>query len=451
MFSLIVVVSQCLQDLAPFILQSFSLSSGIVLIPFAIVRPHTHFGSITGTQLALLLFIIAIFVFTVYHIVMPLPPGIADRKKLIFWEISLRFSFGYLGDLVEWLGSARSRNNLARGISSVAYTVRPVPKWCDVRSELIGGVKCRIYTPRGSHLKSHAVIIYMHGGGWCILKPKSYDGPIFALLTRSGCVVVSVDYRRAPEATFPAAIDDCEAVVHAVYEERHKELGVDRNRIAIMGDSAGGNLAAVVCQRLLRQQKPYPRCQVLINPLTHALDFRSHSYQDYHRHYSGTALLSPTVLARWYLLYLGIDASPKNVQSMTENGHLSANSAEILKLVGTNKEQSFTEEDRNARKGSKSKQNDELVAQFSKFLTPDLCPLLGDDLQGLPPAFIATMGVDVVRDEGIDYVHRLRSFGVPTIWHHYEAAYHGIIHMAGSKLRSRLLDDVAKYLQRHLS
>lgn len=112
MFSLLVVVSQCLQDLTPSILRNFPSISGIdrvskgppgqldpfdsLQVDFLRFRPHSHFGGLTGTQLALLLLIIGAFVFAIYHIVMPLPPGIADRKKLTFWEISLRFSFGYL-------------------------------------------------------------------------------------------------------------------------------------------------------------------------------------------------------------------------------------------------------------------------------------------------------------------------------------------------------------------
>lgn len=77
---------------------------------------------------------------------------------------------------------------------------------------------------------------------------------------------------------------------------------------------------------------------------------------------------------------------------------------------------------------------------------PDLCPILGENLQGLPPALVMTAGVDILRDEGVMYAKRLKEFGVPTTWNHYESAFHGILNMPKSKQRKQMLDDIQSYL-----
>ncbi|KAH7698473.1 Protein F16F9.4, partial [Aphelenchoides avenae] len=273
----------------------------------------------------------------------------------------------------------------------------------------------------------------MHGGGWCVLRPSHYDGSVYALMRRFETVVVSIDYRLSPETQFPAAVEDCEAVVKAIYEEGYTTLGVDRDRIAVMGDSAGGNLATVVCQRLLRQKRAYIRCQVLINPVTHALDFQSSSYRDYYRSCKDTALLDPSTLAMWYLLYLGIKPTRRNIKSVLQNRHFSKDRLELDDILSSLIDSASTPKKplstSQLDKAIEVFPNAELSERFSKLISPDLCPLLGTDLQGLAPALIATMETDIVRDEGILYAKRLKSFGVPTVWRHYERGYHGVIHM----------------------
>lgn len=84
---------------------------------------------------------------------------------------------------------------------------------------------------------------------------------------------------------------------------------------------------------------------------------------------------------------------------------------------------------------------------MAKFiLDPDLCPILGENLEGLPPALIMTAGVDILRDEGALYSKRLKQFNVPAKWLHYEAAFHGILNMPGSKQRTQMLNDIQSHL-----
>jgi acetyl esterase/lipase len=87
---------------------------------------------------------------------------------------------------------------------------------------------------------------------------------------------------------------------------------------------------------------------------------------------------------------------------------------------------------------------------MAKFVTdPDLCPILGEKLEGLPEALIMTAGVDILRDEGVLYSKRLKQFNVPVKWLHYESAFHGVINMPGSKQRTQMLNDIHSYLSSH--
>src|SRR5262249_13521000 len=121
-------------------------------------------------------------------------------------------------------------------------------------------------------------LVFFHGGGWVRGSLNSHDIVCRALANRAGCVVVSVDYRMAPEHVFPAAVDDSVAATRWVAEPA-VELGVDARRIAVAGDSAGGNLAAVVALVLRDSGGPALVHQVLIYPVTDR-NFETRSYSD---------------------------------------------------------------------------------------------------------------------------------------------------------------------------
>ena len=130
-----------------------------------------------------------------------------------------------------------------------------------------GDVPVRVYVPT-SDPGPRPVLVYFHGGGWVIGDLESHDATVRALAAASGVTVVAVDYRLAPEHPFPAAVDDCLAAVRWVAEpSTTAELGVDPGRMAVGGDSAGGNLAAVAAQQL-RDTGPALRFQLLVYPAT---------------------------------------------------------------------------------------------------------------------------------------------------------------------------------------
>ena len=168
----------------------------------------------------------------------------------------------------------------------------------EVRDVLVpaggGDVRIRCYRPEGE--TPLPVVAYLHGGGWAVGTLDSYDTLARALANASGAIVANVDYRLAPEHPFPAALDDALAAVRFL-AARAGELGGDPDRMAIAGDSAGGNLAAVVARRL-RDELPL-RLQALVYPVCDAgLD--TPSYRDYADGYGLTA----ASMRRYWDLYL---------------------------------------------------------------------------------------------------------------------------------------------------
>src|SRR4051812_15206187 len=171
-----------------------------------------------------------------------------------------------------------------------------------------GAIGVRIYRPQGEG--PLPVVAYAHGGGWIMGTLDGFDTTCRALANASGALIASIDYRLAPEHAFPAALDDVHAVVRWLAEHAG-ELGGDPSRIAVAGDSAGGNLVAATTRRLRDEEGPAVRFQALIYPVCDcALDTASY------REKAVGFGLSAATMERFWTLYLGDadgrqpDASP---------------------------------------------------------------------------------------------------------------------------------------------
>ena len=227
-----------------------------------------------------------------------------------------------------------------------------------------GDVPVRIYTPDGKG--PHPALMYFHGGGFVIGSIGTHDATCRALSNAARCVVVSVDYRLAPEHPFPAAPEDCHAAASWVAKNA-AELGVDGERLAVGGDSAGGNLAAVVAQLACERGHPRLVHQLLIYPVTNH-SFETKSYEE-----NAEGYLLEREMMRWFW------------------NHYLAN-----ELDGAD---------------------------------PKASPLRGKDLSGLAPATVLTAEFDPLRDEGEAYAERLREAGVPTVHTRYRGMIHGFFGM----------------------
>jgi len=247
--------------------------------------------------------------------------------------------------------------------------IRPetVFRWEERRIPGPGGeIPIRIYTPVEPEAPL-PVLVYFHGGGFVIGSLDSYDALCRAIANRAGCIVVSVDYRLAPEAKFPAAVEDCLAALSWVHDNA-TELDADPERMAIGGDSAGGNLTAVTALGARDAGGPALRLQILIYPVA-----AGEPETGSHHAFAEGLLLTRANILWFYDNYL--------------NGP----------------------EDRG---------------------DPRFAPLAAADLSGLPPALLIVAGYDPLRDEGLAYGERLKAAGVATEISNYEGMVHGFVSMS---------------------
>lgn len=230
-----------------------------------------------------------------------------------------------------------------------------------------GEIPVRIYAPETSEGAGPLpVFMNFHGGGWVIGDLDTSDSQCRLLCQGVGCIVVSVDYRMAPEAVFPAAADDCYAATCWVADNA-RQIGGDPHRIAVGGDSAGGNLAAVVALMARDRSGPAISFQLLVYPVTDA-DFGTGSYSE---NADGYLLTRDTM--RWFWDHY----CPEEQRS---NAYAS--------------------------------------------------PLQADDLSNLPPALVMTAEYDPLRDEGEAYAARLKAAGVETECVRYDGLIHGFFAIA---------------------
>ncbi|MEQ8267156.1 MAG: alpha/beta hydrolase [Parvibaculum sp.] len=232
-----------------------------------------------------------------------------------------------------------------------------------------GDIPIRIYTPVAGGGTGPA-LVYFHGGGWVIGDLDTHDALCRTLANEAGCKVIAVHYRLAPEHPFPASFDDAFAAVKWV-EANSSEIGIDPNRIAVAGDSAGGNLAAAVCLRAKSEKDPEIAFQLLIYPVTDA-PRGTQSYKDFAE---GYFLEAEGMDWFWNHYVLSAGADPAN---------------------------------------------------------PFAAPLRAPSLAGLPPAYVVTAGFDVLRDEGKAYAEALKEAGVEAEYVNYEGMIHGFFNLQGA-------------------
>ena len=247
------------------------------------------------------------------------------------------------------------------------FTQPEPPAMAQVRELRAGEVPLRLYRPAGtSGSERLPVLVYFHGGGWTIGDLDTHDVLCRQLAQASGAAVVSVDYRLGPEQRFPAAVDDCVAATRWVRDQAGG-LGLDAGRLAVGGDSAGGNLAAVTCLALREAGEALPNFQLLIYPAT---DMRAVAPS--HQHNGQGYLLTRDSIAYY-------------------RGHYLAD-----------------------------------AAQWTDWRAS---PLLAASHRDLPPALVLTAGYDPLRDEGLQYADALSAAGVLTQYVCFERQVHGFITM----------------------
>jgi acetyl esterase len=228
-------------------------------------------------------------------------------------------------------------------------------------------VPARLYLPEGE--PPFPVIVYFHAGGWALGTYDDIDTPVRALANRSGCAILSVNYRLAPEHKYPAAVDDAYAAVKWA-SQNGERYGFDGDRLAVMGDSAGGTLATVVSMRARDEGEPTIRLQVMVYPMLDH-DYETDSYRQFG---SNWGVLTRTDIVWFHCHY---------------------------------------------------------VSHPDELNLPYVCPLRSTDLRDLPEALIILPEADPLRDEGLRYAERLRQAGVPVEAKVYPGMVHGFWQLGG--------------------
>ena len=246
-----------------------------------------------------------------------------------------------------------------------AFTQPEPPLMAEVQDLMAGTVPVRLYRPTAPQTPQ-PVLVYLHGGGWTIGDLDTHDVLCRQLAREGACAVVSVDYRMGPEHRFPAAVEDCLEAFSWV-QAQAQALHLDASRMAVGGDSAGGNLAAALCLVQREAGRAMPAFQLLIYPAT---DMRA-------------VAPSHTTNGQGYML---------------------------------------TNDSINWYRGN-------YIADQADWSDWRASPLLAPSHAGLPPALVLTAGFDPLRDEGLQYANALSAAGVPTQYVCFERQSHGFITM----------------------
>jgi len=244
-------------------------------------------------------------------------------------------------------------------LKSVAPLAIPAPR---------GAIPARVYTPLTLRQNNRLApcLIFFHGGGWVIGDLDSHDVVCRKLADEGELIVIAIDYRRAPEHRFPAAFEDAFAATKWIADHA-REFSIDASRLVVGGDSAGGNLAAVVAVAARDGGGPAITAQVLIYPVTDlSMTHPSHREPE-------TSLLLSHSLIHWF--------------------------------------------------------RDQYLASAADINDWRASPLKAKTLAGLPPAYVLTAGADPLRDEGNEYAAKLKQAGVPVTYRTFPGQFHGFFTM----------------------
>lgn len=283
---------------------------------------------------------------------------------------------------------AEARAVMEANCALLAPSPPPLDRVVDLRIPGPGGeLRARLYRPVGARAPAPAAVFF-HGGGMVTGSLASHDAPCRVLAAASGCAVVAVDYRLAPEHRFPAPVDDAVAAFRFVAREAAR-MGLDPARLAVAGDSAGGTLSAVVALET-RGDAVRPRFQLLVYPAVD-LTWSFPSVKTY-----GKGFFLEEASMDWYIAH-------------------------------------YLDPDQDRR-------------------DPRVSPLFAPDHGGLPPALVQTAGFDPLRDEGAAYVEALRAAGVRADHRCYPSLIHGWFNVSGGIDAARApIDDAADALRRALA
>ncbi|XP_015230754.1 PREDICTED: neutral cholesterol ester hydrolase 1 [Cyprinodon variegatus] len=402
-----------------------------------------------------------------YYIYTPLPDGIQEPFKLMVVDASFRTAIN-LAALKYWLGLdhyitsfRQTLEGFDSTISALLGSTSPagVVPGVKVSDITFAGVPVRVYEPPAGgegHLRRG--LMYFHGGGWAFGSGKmgAYNKMTQMISDELNTVVVSVEYRLFPEVHFPEPFLDClSAAKHFLSPEVLAKYSIDPERVAVSGDSAGGNLAAAVAQEISTDDSVSVKfsVQALIYPALQALDFNTPSYVQN----DNMAILPRRVMVQFWLQYLGADISLQ--PQVIANNHSALQHSPLTPELRSRLDWTSLLAQR-FKKSFKpvvvERESQGLLKKVPAFLDVRSAPLLAgaEVLAKCPRAYILTCEYDVLRDDGLMYARRLQDAGVSVSSDYYENGFHGCLSFTswplGFDVGKRALRGYINWLQENL-
>ncbi|XP_007439654.1 neutral cholesterol ester hydrolase 1 [Python bivittatus] len=365
---------------------------------------------------------------TAYYVYLPLPSTVSESWYLMVLDAFFRLAQQSC-NLAHSMGLGHHIRLLNVFIHNLESLTSLPAEHVKITDTTFDGVAVRVYQPFAESQKTlRRSLIYIHGGGWALLSAKSgyYNNLCMVMADSLDAVIVSIDYRLLPDFHFPTQYDDVlQATKHFLLPDVLAQYSVDPTRIAISGDSAGGNLAAAVCQEISQEDNMTNRfkLQALIYPVLQSFDFNTPSYQQ--------NKLSP-ILTRFLMVEYWVEYFNGNydfVQPMLMNNHTSLDVSKASS-VRDRLDWTFLLPSRfrkNYQPITHTTGKAEIIQNIPALLDVRAGPLLADKavLRLLPKTYIMTCEIDVLRDDGLMYAKRLEKAGVEVTIDHFEDCFHG--------------------------
>ncbi|XP_039720982.1 neutral cholesterol ester hydrolase 1 isoform X2 [Pteropus medius] len=382
----------------------------------------------------------ALVALAAYYIYIPLPSSVSDPWKLMLLDATFRSAqqletgsqwklLSSQSNLIHYLGLSHHLLTLNFIIISVGKKSAWSSAQVKVTDTDFDGVEVRVFEgPPKPEEPLKRSVVYIHGGGWALgsAKIKYYDELCMEMAEELNAVIVSVEYRLVPKVCFPEQIHDVvRATKYFLQPEVLQKYSVDPGRIGISGDSAGGNLAAVLCQQFSQDVnlKKKLKVQALIYPVLQALDFNTPSYQ---QNVNIPILPRHTMVKYWVEYFKG---SYDFVQAMVVNNHTSLDEEEATALRAHLNWTSLLPASitKNYKPVVQATGNARILQEIPQLLDARSAPLIADQevLKHLPKTYILTCEHDVLRDDGIMYAKRLESADVEVTLDYFEDGFHG--------------------------
>ncbi|XP_053316556.1 neutral cholesterol ester hydrolase 1 [Spea bombifrons] len=399
----------------------------------------------------------ALTAFSAYYVYTPLPSTVSEPWKLMLLDATFRCAQD-LSNLAHYIGFSHHLRVL-NFISGYFDKLDPFSSGhLKVTDTVFDGVEVRIFEPMKEPYETlKRSIIYIHGGGWALggARMRSYDSLCRKISEDVNAVVVSIEYRLVPDVHFPTPVYDVlSASKYFMRPEVLEKYSVDPDRIAISGDSAGGNLAAVVCQQLAEDPNVTTKVklQALIYPVLQLLDFNTPSYQQN----TDMPILSRFVMIKFWLDYL--NGSHAYAHALLVNNHTSLDVREAGSLRERLNWNSLLPLafKKDYKPVLQSTGTPNIIQAIPALLDIRASPLIAqkETLQLLPKTYILTCEHDVLRDDGSMYARRLQEAGIDVTHDHYEDGFHGCMIFATwptyFSIGARTRDAYIKWLNENL-